>query len=278
MTNDQSGFMMNCKQILQRLLATSGPRTISAEVRDHLEGCERCRRWATRLQEIDAAIPLLPVPDFAAAKAALMQEFLAPPAALPEPVWAPRRLRVNWVRIVFVSAAAVVLVLAVSGVFNREKPRTTPAPQDALLARVLDRQLELSKASTVEKRVEALDHLAADLDGGALQLAYVADKADLEALANLYESVVAGSKGLVTRAEDVPLAGGKKMLEDIAKRLGKVNRDAEARLRDGVPPDAVAALRRIKDTARAAQTKLEKKINEEKVAQDVTPRSGDRKS
>jgi hypothetical protein len=268
---------MNCKQILQRLLATSGPRTISAEVREHLEGCERCRRWATRLQEIDSAVPSLPVPDASGAKAALMAQFLAPPAPLPEPVWAPRRLRVNWARMVLVTAAGVVLVLAVSGVFNREKPRPTSAPQDTLLAQVLDRQLELSKASTVEKRVEALDHLAADLDGGVIQLAYVADKSDLDALANLYDSVVAGNKGLVSRAEDVPIAGGKKMLEDIAKRLKHASEDADKRSRE-VPPDAVAALKRIASTARDAQTRLQKKINEEKVAQDVTPRSGDRKS
>src|SRR5262245_3072300 len=114
---------MKCKHVLQRLLATSGPRTLAAEVREHLEGCERCRRWSTRLQQIDAAVPSLPVPDSGEAKERLVRHFLAPPAPVSEPVWAPRRLRVNWARVLVVSAAAVILALAVTGVFNREKPR-----------------------------------------------------------------------------------------------------------------------------------------------------------
>ena len=268
---------MKCKHALQRLLATSGPRSVPAEVREHLEGCERCRCWATRLQEIDAAVPALPVPDSSGAKERLVRHFLAPAAAVAEPVWAPRRLRVNWPRVLVAAAAVVLFALAVSGVFNREKPRTFAAPQDELLAHVLDRQLELAKAGDFDKRVEALDHLAADLDGGALSLARVAEREDLDTLANLYASVLSGEKGLVARAEFLPVTVRKELLTKIANRLKVVGDNADRTSRD-VPPDAVAALKRIAATAREAQTKLLQKINEDKVAQDVSPRTGESKS
>src|SRR6185295_10141985 len=113
-------------------------------------------------------------------------------APVAEPVWAPRRLRVNWPRVRVAAAAVGLFALAISGVFNREKPRAIANPQDELLAHVLDRQLELAKAGDVDKRVEALDHLAADLDGGALNLARVAERDDLDTLATLYASVLNG--------------------------------------------------------------------------------------
>jgi hypothetical protein len=268
---------MKCKQVLQRLLATSGPRTVPAEVLAHLEGCERCRGWSTRLRQIDAAVPMLPVPDSGEAKAALVRKFLAPPTPLAEPVWTRRRLRVNWARVLVVSAAALMLILAVTGVFNRERSRAAATPQDALLARVLDRQLELANAGTTDKRVEALDHLAGELDAGALSLALVAARDDLDTLATLYVAVVSGEKGLVARADDVPLAVRKELLTKIVRRLKTVTDNADRTARE-VPPDAVAALKRIAATARDAHDKLQRKIEEEKVAQDVTPRIGESKS
>ncbi len=268
---------MKCKQVLQRLLATSGPRTVPAEVLAHLDGFERCRRWGEDLRAIHSAVPTLPVPDSGEAKAAVVRQFLAPPAPAAEPVWSGRRVRVNWARVLVAAAAMIVLGLALSGVFNREKARPTATPQDALLARVLDRQLELAKAGSVEKRVEALDHLAGDLDGGVLNLALVAERDDLDMLANLYASVVGGDKGLLARADDVPLAVRKDLFTKISKRFKDVGDRADKQARE-VPPDAVAPLKRIAATARDAYDKLQRKINEDKVAQDVTPRSAEGKS
>ena len=86
---DRGDQRMKCKHAQRGLLSTSGPRKLAAEVLAHLDECPACRTWHVRLQEIDRAVPRLPVPDSSDAKAAVIEQILAEPATLPfrKPWW-----------------------------------------------------------------------------------------------------------------------------------------------------------------------------------------------
>jgi hypothetical protein len=272
---------MKCKQALQRLLATSGKRTLAAEVREHLDGCGSCRQWHDRLAEIDAAVPHLPVPNSIARKSALMARFLSPPA-LAEPSWGLSRPKMTWQRLVTAAAALVLFGLAITGQFNREKRGQGGQATDALLARVLDRNLELAAAGDVKKRVEVLADLADDLHRETDNLSRVAPADDLNELAGLYESVMAGDRGLVNRADELPEGDRGEALKSLAKRLEDAGGRADREARN-VPPAAQAPLRRIAAAAHKASKELTQKVarlgrNTENLVQEAPPRRGEGKS
>ena len=276
---------MKCQHVLQRLLATSGPRRLGDDVLAHLDECERCRKWADRLSEIDHAISQLAVPDGSGAKAVLLQRFLEAPAPTAGSGWRWRDLRLSWAHVAAAVAALLVIGVTLSGMFQRgPQPGESSAP-DPLLARVLDRHLELAAADTVERRVDVLEKLSQDLDEQARALSRVAPAEDLDELATMYVSVVSGDKGLVKRADDVPGVNRQKLLESLASRMREVANRAD-RQSGEVPPAAVAPLKKIAAAARDAQGTLGRKAREiaqqkaqaENLAQEVPPQPGEGKS
>jgi hypothetical protein len=266
---------MKCKHALHRLLATSGRRKLSPEVLNHVQGCKRCQRWQAKLAEIDRSVPQLPVPDSQAAKADLVRHFLAEPAAPATPWWRWRD-QVTWQRVVISAAAVVLFALLVSGVFNRE-PKTPvgPLPPDDFLAEMTDLHNRLATARDEKMRVEGLAALADRLDARTRNVARVADAADLNEMALLYEIVV--KKGLVGLsnkiADDMPAAKRKQMIDvidPVADRLLRTGNEVEE-LSGKVPPSATASLKKIASVAKEAQQILRKKVREEKLANGRTP-------
>src|SRR5579871_4658681 len=193
---------MKCQQVRESLLATSGHRQLAAEVVAHVEGCDICRRWQDGLRDIDAAVPKLPVPDSGKAKLELINRLLAPSISPATPIWT--RLRISWQKAAVAVAVVVLLGLGFAGVFNREHPHGGDSPQDTLLARVMDRNLALANADTVNKRVKILADLAGDLDEHARTLAMSSGAEDLDSLAELFKSVLQNDNGLLVRADELP--------------------------------------------------------------------------
>ncbi len=266
---------MKCKHALHRLLATSGRRKLSPVVLNHVKGCQRCQRWQAKLSEIDRAMPRIPVPDSHAAKADLVQRFLAEPATIATPWWRSRS-QITWQRTVIAVAAVAVFALLVSGVFNRErKANVGPLPPDEFLAEMTDLHNKLATAPTEQKRVEGLATLADKLDSRTRNVARVADATDLNELAQLYEIVVKkGLVGLSNRiADDMPIAQRKTLIDlidPIADRLLRTGNEVEE-LAGKVPPSATASLKKIAAVAKEAQQILRKKVREEKLANGRTP-------
>lgn len=258
---------MKCKHVLQRLLATSGPRRLGDDVLAHLDGCERCRKWADRLTEIDHAVPQVAVPDSGAAKAALMHRFLNEPAPVPGSSWRWRDLKISWAHVAAAVAALLLIGVMLNGMFQGGSGSREVAAADPLLKSVLDRHLELAAADSVEKRVDILEKLSNDLDEQTRTLARVAPAEDLDELANLYVTVVNGDKGLVKRADDVPGVNKQKLLESMASRMRDVANRAD-RMAGEVPPAAAPPLKKIAAAARDAHGTLGRKAREEKLAQD----------
>jgi hypothetical protein len=273
---------MKCKQVQERLLATSGHRQLPAEVSDHVEGCASCRRWHDGLREIDAGIRQLPVPDSQASKAALIARFLSPTAAPSRPMW--KKVRITWSRGIAAAAAAIILALGFAGVFNREHRYKVPAGHDALLARVMERNIELASADSVNKRVKVLADLAGDLDEQTRAWAHVARGDDLNSLAEMFDSIVRSDKGLLVRADELPAGDRKSVLEPIAKSLLVISQRADEDSQR-VPPPAIGALRKIAATARDARLAIDHmlmaadgKVRDENLVQDAPPPSGKVKS
>src|SRR5262249_58621866 len=129
---------------------------------------------------------------------------------------------------------------------------------DALLARVVKHNVELSGTVSVDRKVEILRDMADDLDGHARSLAHVAQEKDLNELADLYDAVLRGDKGLVALADTM---GGdrRKVLEPIIAHLLEVTATADRMSRE-VPPSATASLQTIARAAREAHSTLSRKI------------------
>lgn len=260
---------MKCRHVQKTLIATSGRRKLSPEVHAHLDDCPRCRRWQTRLQELDDAVSKLPVPSSHGAKAAFVQRMFAGPAAPSRRwhEWIPGR---PWQKIAVAVAVSLLLILIWSGVFTREGGSDRPAaPQaDPLLAAVLQRHAELATAQSSTQRIRTLTNLSEDLDRETRNLARVARAEDLEALVILYENVV--KKGIVTQADEVSPDDRSKLLAEIADRLFRTSQSAEQMAHD-VPPAAADPLRRIARIARDANTVLRTKAKTDVAIQDLDP-------
>jgi hypothetical protein len=273
---------MKCQQVRERLLATSGHRQLSADVAGHVESCALCRRWHDGLRDIDAGVSKLPVPDSGRAKLELIERFLSSPTAGTSPIWS--KVRITWPRAAAALAASVLIALGFAGVFNREHRHGAAGAQDALLARVMDRNIALANAETVDVRVKILAELAGDLDEQTRLLAYTATGDDLNSLADLFKTVMQSDNGLLVRADELPAGERKNVLEPIAKQLLFISETADNKSRE-VPPPAIGALRAIAAAARDARLKIDHiivaadgKVRIENLVQDAPPPRGKVKS
>jgi hypothetical protein len=253
---------MKCKQAQQRLLATSGPRKVPAEVQVHVEQCARCRRWQLRLAEIDRMTPQLLLPSSGEAKAALLEQILASEPVMPRPARAGRIPGTAWQRALLGLAAGVLLVLGVAVYRGGRPPEASGTPSDPLLASLLKHNLDLAKDPTPEKTMTTLAAVARDLDDQTRRLARVAGSEDLRSLAALYDDVV--RKGMLVHADEVP-EENKQVLKDIAEQLFATSREA-GQLAKEVPPGAAVPLRAIADAARDGNTALRQKAKDSKLS------------
>jgi hypothetical protein len=246
---------MTCKEVYVWLLGADAP---PAEVRRHLDCCRKCRRRRRRLLRLDDEVRDLPAPvDRPEARAALLQrvERLAQEGAVP-----PRRPRA-W-RSRAVRAAAMLLVA--TGFFwsltpgrdgpDGPRPVIEPAPPEAdVLARALERQLQLAAGLPQPERFKVLVGLAGDLGTESLRLARQPAAADLPAVAKLYERVM--REGVVGRARRLPAEQQRRLLVPLLDDLRRTEAEVERTARD-VPAEAAAALRGLAATARAARAEL----------------------
>lgn len=260
---------MKCKHVQKTLVATSGRRTLSEEVRAHLGDCSNCRHWHTRLQELDLAVTRLPVPSAPSAKSAFVQKFLAV-TVTPARRWHERLPGTWWQKASVAIAASVLLILVWSGVLTRERlpDRTPAASSDPLLAAVLQRHSELATAPSSVQRLRTLTSLSEDLDGETRNLARVANATELAVLADLYEAVV--TQGVYAQADEVPPDDRPKLLTEVADRFFRTSQTADQWVQE-VPPAAADSLRRIARTARAANTFLRTKARTDVALQDPEP-------
>lgn len=262
---------MKCQQVQKRLMAMHGSGPMLTNLRQHVDGCEPCQVWVKRITAIENAIDQIAVPDSSAARNALIDRFLNEPVTV-ETGWRVGGVRLNWVRIVCAIAAVLIVGLAVSGVFNREPNiKPTASEHDALLAKMVERHTELATAGTETKRIEVLAEMAEELDRETRSVAYVAGADDMDSLAELYVSLVGGPKGVVARVDDLGRADKQKVIKELAERLRKSG-DAAERLARDVPPPAVAAIKRIAETAREAHKKLSGEARA--LTQDAPPPTG----
>ncbi|MFL5342371.1 MAG: hypothetical protein ACJ8F7_19660 [Gemmataceae bacterium] len=244
--------MMKCKHVQHRLLATSGRRKPSAEVVKHLESCASCRQWQAQLARIDRGVRSVPVPDSSEAKAALIAQLLEPP--VPASRWVYNLPAHTWRRVLVGLAASVIIVLAAWSLLRTNITRVQPTPAgDPLLAKVLDRNMQLANDSSPTRRVQTLAALADDLETETSSLALVARTEDLTALAKMYDDVI--RKGLVEQAGYMTPDDKDKELRQLAGRLLEASIRAIRRAEE-VPPGAAGPLRTIAAAANYGKDKL----------------------
>jgi ABC-type transporter Mla MlaB component len=261
---------MKCKHAQKTLLATSGRRKLSTEVQEHVAECARCRQWKTKLTAIDRGVFLIPTPSGTDAKNAFLAEFLHEPVIEPSPGWKLKLPGTRWQQALAGIAAAVVLVLAFSGVLKRERniPVASSSQTDPLLAKVMERNLTLATADSATKRVQTLSDLADDLDSQTRQLALVAHADDLQTLAKLYDEVL--KTGIVKQAGEVRLEDRQNVLKPIADRLLIASRQMR---QDAIEmPNNAEPLKQMAQAADEANQKLRILIKKTEVAaQEANP-------
>ena len=243
---------MKCKQVQQRLLATSGRRKLPHDVVAHLDGCSHCQKWHTQLGLIDRSVRHLPVPDSSETKAALIAQFLEP--VVPASRWSLQNTSVTWQRaLVGLAASLIVLAAAISLLRTNRRTQDSAAPTDQLLARVLDKNMQLAIESSPAKRLQTLEKIADDLDSETRTLALLARTEDLNELARMYDKVI--RDGLLRQAGNMSVEEKARDLPTMADRFFASSQRAEEAAK-GVPPAVAGPLKSIANTARFATDTL----------------------
>jgi hypothetical protein len=274
---------MNCELCERRLLASPDPDDLPAEVALHLAECPACRDRQRRLLEIEAQVPLLPVP-VSYAKGRFLQRILNEQLPVEAPATVPlRRRRGHRVALVLGGMAAAVAVtvgLVLSGVFSRSRqgngadaqaqgsgktpgpqPPGAPSPQpsfvtEALVAKLVDFDVRLAQAESPGLRFQALAEMA-DAVGDEAKVRVSAPEA-LQILVQLYENAVL--RGIIPRAKEVSRERPK-LLGSTATQLAKTGREVEA-LAQKAPPAAAKHLQRVAILARHGSDELRALLQE----------------
>src|SRR5262245_42850839 len=69
---------MNCSEIRRRLSDAESLDRPPLPLRPHLATCSSCRNWLIHLTELEARLPLLPIPSSNAAKNRLLEQLRQP--------------------------------------------------------------------------------------------------------------------------------------------------------------------------------------------------------
>lgn len=277
---------MNCEAVQRHLLGSERPGRLSPEASAHLAACAACREWHQLLAQMEAAVPLLPVPRADAARSALVRRIRAgegagrpKPAANGRPARRPSIAMVlgSWImdphasprRRVgagLVAGVAAALLLFVTGWLvwsggNRppQVAHATPKapPGDPLLNELVYYNVKPHEAATPGERVKAMADAAGELVEHAERRARVrnADAEELVALARLYDRVV--RERVVTPAEGLSAQERRQFLHPIAGRL----HDAESQWQrlsqqTDLPVSVKEALERCALAAREGSARL----------------------
>ncbi len=240
---------MNCKNCRQLLLLQADFEPVPSEVEAHLGQCPACRRWQQRLAQVEKVVPLLPVP-LSETKSSFKERVLRglelePVAAPAVRRWFPRR----WPAALWVGAAAACVLLTVGVFLATYFSGSAPGPavaiknpppeakektkETTLAGRLLEKNLELARASTPKKRLEALADLASLLERESQSLSEVAGPQEMTDLAGLFGRVV--NDGIVPRANSLPAPERRPTLGPIRDQLDKAGRHAEKMARAASP-------------------------------------------
>jgi hypothetical protein len=272
---------MNCEQYQRRLLGTESPDRPAPEVEAHLVRCAACREWQGRLLQLEANVPLLPVPP-SAGGFRLARRILASKTPLPRSIPLSRR---RWRWLAGGAAAATVLIACgillgnalwqavekpvdrprAEGSWEKERPvqprpadRKQAARQDRLVACLVRCDLRLARAGSPQERVEALAELADSLHGESAGLVRSAPSRELDQLASLYGKVVRQEVGT---AREIPTRLRRQVLGPIALRLARAER--EARELAEQTPGSAGPLLQIAAVAREGRARLHDLIEKE---------------
>lgn len=261
---------MNCQTLQHKVLALPDPRQLPEPLREHLAGCAGCAAWWKQAAHLEHLLERLPAPPPPAdKKTALIDELTEagpvitsiPKAQASKPFISRRVLTSAGGLAAAVLVGVGIWMIAKLG----PKPETaqTPAPRHPLLDKVMQRNLALMKANPgehhIENRLDTLGGLAEDLAGETRGLARAATPDELNELAGLYKLVV--NDGIVKQAQSVQpnnLSPDQKkaLFTRHATKLAETGAEAEKMMNE-VPPESKPALKRIADTARDGQHKLD---------------------
>lgn len=262
---------MRCDTAQNRLLALPDPDRPTDDLRAHLAGCERCRRYAERAAGLDADLAALPAPPSADARAAFLESLAAAGPVIRTVPTAPFRssvslwglaARVRW-KPVFATAAAVLVAVGVWSALPGPKPPPVErdGPRSELVKKVVRYNTELAKASDPRERVTKLAELAADLQAETRDVYLAAQTGEtdqLRSLANMFEQVV--GDGIVRQAKAIgpfgPVTERQKVLKETAARLAAAAAEADQLRTTAAQAHAKVSLAKMAAAARNGQAVL----------------------
>jgi hypothetical protein len=156
-----------------------------------------------------------------------------------------------------VAAAGLLIVASTWVITRRPSEQATIAeharpPVDALVARLVDRDMKLASAQRPGEKVQVLADIASDIHNETANLVNDVQSKDLMRLAEFYQRVV--HEGLVEQARVVPPGEREDVLGPISARLSQSWHDAETTARDF--PACAGVMKVIADAARDGDKQL----------------------
>lgn len=266
---------MTCDVARNRLLALPDPTRPTDDLLPHLAGCAACRAAQAEAGRLDGLLKRLPSPAPVRMESFLNDLEADGPVIRTRPV-VPSTLtgsgafkpvtkwlkRVDWRYVGGGIAAAVVVGLGIWLLAPKPKghePEQAEKPRSERLARMVKHTNELATtARQPHERLGVYADWTADLKGEAVDVYKVADREDMNSLANQYEKVV--SEGVVGQANQLEvgrLTPGerKQALTDAMAKLADAETDA-SRLAAEAPPNAKDAFARIAQSAQKGRREL----------------------
>ena len=258
---------MICEVTRRQLLTAERPERPPPAVRPHLAECSSCRDWLHNLTEVEARVPLIPVPPSDDAKAQLLRQLREPlpvheslRVVAPELPFTPPKERALRKAAVAVALAAAVVLFAVGLSFW---PRHPAAPQDVVAAEKKPadvaksmrevRDQRVAKAQTPRSKVGVLASFADDLLRDARNPDALPPADWLEQVAKLYEETVQDE--LLKEARTLAPDDRRKLLPGLANELGRTESEFQ-RLAAGASEASAGHLRRIAAAARESDRQL----------------------
>ncbi len=262
---------MTCKQTRAWLIETDGPERPPVEVRHHLRACPKCRRYRRRLASLHAEVRRAPVPVMGpetrvALLARLQQDPAGPtsreanPAAQSAPPAPAGSRRLAWIlraAAVLAIAAGCWWLLSVNRHPDESAPRVEgPTAEVDVLARLVEKHLQLAEGCAPAERLRILADMADDLRAESFRLALRVRRAGdqtLPVVAELYRQLI--RDGVVARARRLPAAERREVLAPVLAGLRRAEEEARKVAR-GRPVEVAAPLQELASAARDARSQL----------------------